>query len=487
MLLPVICSPRTASTFDHMPLTRPSSAGFTGSTKTVMESAVARFSAATVKLTTTFRCSVAVVNATNVYFDKYSEYLHDFAFRARDGADAGLVVHNASFITNPIGDAIGDVAVLSRKTAPLVMLYFNFVKRNTPVKFLGRETLGKQMAETFEKIVTDNIKTIDEVVTSLALYHMSFDLMPSSPSSNEEARNRVEALLGLTRVMKELNPNATTEDVRKRIMDFTSSVDDADGVVLSTVHKAKGQEYYTVYILAPEDLPLKSTMETGAQWEKENEVGCGYVALTRAKHTLIMLQTVETVKDLFELPAIDCGEDGAPVIPAPLEAASVSAVPATVRATSAATDLFELPAVDGGEDGAALASKASVIAAPLDAASVRAVPATVCATSAATAKPATRAVFTRTVDGGDDGAALASKAADSAAPVVGASASAVPGTARATSTATTAKPATCAISAGAVPAFPALVSTPVAPIKTAKKMRKLTKPPAPLPPPPPPL
>ena len=64
--------------------------------------------------------------------------------------------------------------------------------------------------------------------------------------------------------------------------------DDTDGTVFSSVHKAKGLEAETVYIIRPEQLPL---IRKGQQdWELQQEMNLKYVALTRSKNRLVFVE-----------------------------------------------------------------------------------------------------------------------------------------------------------------------------------------------------
>ena len=59
--------------------------------------------------------------------------------------------------------------------------------------------------------------------------------------------------------------------------------DSTSGIVLSTVHKAKGLEADTVHILNPELMPSRWAKK---EWEREQESNLIYVAYTRAKQKL---------------------------------------------------------------------------------------------------------------------------------------------------------------------------------------------------------
>ena len=70
-----------------------------------------------------------------------------------------------------------------------------------------------------------------------------------------------------------------------------------NAVTLSTVHKAKGLEANRVAIFLPNKLPL--TYKNQTKWQFEQEMNLKYVALTRAKKELIIVDMSE--KDLLKL------------------------------------------------------------------------------------------------------------------------------------------------------------------------------------------
>ncbi|MBA3824243.1 MAG: ATP-dependent helicase [Ktedonobacterales bacterium] len=60
--------------------------------------------------------------------------------------------------------------------------------------------------------------------------------------------------------------------------------EDTDAILCSSVHRAKGQEAKTVFLIEPERMPLEWPKQQ--LWELEQEFNIRYVALTRAKQTL---------------------------------------------------------------------------------------------------------------------------------------------------------------------------------------------------------
>jgi DNA helicase-2/ATP-dependent DNA helicase PcrA len=64
---------------------------------------------------------------------------------------------------------------------------------------------------------------------------------------------------------------------------------DEDYLILSTIHSAKGQEWKAVYVLNVVDGCIPSDMATGSIEEIEEERRLLYVAMTRAKDTLVLV------------------------------------------------------------------------------------------------------------------------------------------------------------------------------------------------------
>src|SRR6266550_248948 len=65
---------------------------------------------------------------------------------------------------------------------------------------------------------------------------------------------------------------------------------DDDFLILSTIHSAKGQEWDAVYVLNVVDGCIPSDMATGSKEEIEEERRLLYVAMTRAKDQLYLMQ-----------------------------------------------------------------------------------------------------------------------------------------------------------------------------------------------------
>ena len=63
-----------------------------------------------------------------------------------------------------------------------------------------------------------------------------------------------------------------------------------DRVVLSTIHRSKGLEWDTVYLIHPEKLPSKAARKMGG-WHLAQEHNLLYVAVTRSKRRFVYVTT----------------------------------------------------------------------------------------------------------------------------------------------------------------------------------------------------
>ena len=68
---------------------------------------------------------------------------------------------------------------------------------------------------------------------------------------------------------------------------------DEDYLILSTIHSAKGQEWHAVYVLNLVDGCIPSDMATGKPAQIEEELRLLYVAMTRAKEHLYLVQPLK--------------------------------------------------------------------------------------------------------------------------------------------------------------------------------------------------
>ena len=325
-------------------------------------------------LTTCYRCSRSHVELANEVIDTVNEEEQATAekeerapeiqnhIRPKSGALVGEIVRGADFTTEPLpGDANlgavvthgaarsrgGKIGILSRTNAPLLALRDCLAMRHVAVRFEGLETLAKKLKHTLAKI---GARSFDELKEYLAAQSMaeSFrddggesdgddDLDPytdEEPKSSTRLKGRdMRACLAVVVERLEYARKGAAVDLAdlERHIDGLFANEEhllphqqEEQVVLSTVHRAKGLEWDTVYVLQPDDLPLEHVMEWGSPVDRRQERNVEYVAYTRAQRKLVFLRNLSKCYDdpwasvidgLFDTPPPSLGEEPAPRAP----------------------------------------------------------------------------------------------------------------------------------------------------------------------------
>lgn len=174
----------------------------------------------------------------------------------------------------------GDM-ILCRLTAPLIETCIGLIRKRIPARVRGRD-LGKQLTnivQAVEKLPGYTWERFGEYLTDYE------DDQTWKLSQREGSESQVQSLTdrcAAVRVCWQEFGSASASALCAEIEALFS--DDHMGVMLSTVHRAKGLENRRVFILKPEKLPLVWPKQQ--EWEAEQEDNIKYVALTRATEAL---------------------------------------------------------------------------------------------------------------------------------------------------------------------------------------------------------
>jgi len=209
-------------------------------------------------LSVSWRCPHTVIKEAN-------RYVKDIT--CPDSADDGSVVVNAPF--NPVR---GDI-VLCRYNAPLVNAFYTMILEGKSAYILGRD-MTKGLINHVKKITKNERMTTVEF-TNMLDENTSMMLKRFRDAGKETQANNLEDKVECIRIFASRveTVGAIIAEI-KRVFNGKEYGD----VMLSTVHKAKGLEADSVYILATERMPHP---RGGSE---ENNI-C-YVAITRAKKNL---------------------------------------------------------------------------------------------------------------------------------------------------------------------------------------------------------
>lgn len=238
--------------------------GFTGADADAIDQIVKDFACDVLPLTVTYRCPRAVV------------------------AEAKCIVPDIE----AAGDTVGSVqsieikdmlamglrssdAILCRKTAPIVSLAFQLIRKGIACHVEGRE-IGRGLSKLANRW---RVKTTDALRHKLEDYRENevAKLMAKGRETLADAVNdRVDTLLA---ILEEVPTLAQLHVKLDTLFD-----DNAPSLTLSTIHKSKGREWPRVFILGRYEYMPSSWARQ--KWQQVQEANLIYVAITRSQDEL---------------------------------------------------------------------------------------------------------------------------------------------------------------------------------------------------------
>jgi hypothetical protein len=251
-------------------------------------------------LMTTFRCPQAVVDGVQWWVP---------GFRAAAGARGGKVLRWAKSRDEPEGPGWkwsdveekaaeaaagtgvdGGLAILCRNNAPILRMAFALLRRQVPLQVLGRD-IGKSLVGLADKLTPGGLKSGVPVAALLDALG-GWESREVALAAAEHVPDRADAASDKAEALRAILDGAEVRAV-DQIPAAVDLVFSATGtkVTLSTVHKAKGQEWSTVLVLDPWRMPSKAARkaaDAGDPVPLEQEHNLEYVAWTRTRDTLIL-------------------------------------------------------------------------------------------------------------------------------------------------------------------------------------------------------
>lgn len=175
----------------------------------------------------------------------------------------------------------GDL-VLCRTNAPLIAVAFALIRAGKKAIIRGRD-IGQGLIALVRKLTEKGHGvTVPEFLAKLTEYRTAevAKLVAAEKQVQAESlRDRCETIEALA------DDCNFVEAIVSKIESVFSDVD--DGVICSSVHRAKGFEAERVFILRPDLLPHPAAKR---DWEREQEANIEYVALTRSKKLLVFVE-----------------------------------------------------------------------------------------------------------------------------------------------------------------------------------------------------
>lgn len=184
----------------------------------------------------------------------------------------------------------GSVAIC-RTTAPLISAAYRIIRKGRRAVVLGRE-IGAGLVSLVKKICGKSIKphaSVDMIFDRLDAWVVR-EVQKAGDREDKAAaaQDRAECI----RCVAEELPvdRYTIADLITQIESIFSDQQAAGGVTLCTIHKSKGLEWDEVTILDWHRLPSQWAKRA---WQRQQERHCVYVAVTRARHRLVLCEAAD--------------------------------------------------------------------------------------------------------------------------------------------------------------------------------------------------
>jgi ATP-dependent DNA helicase UvrD/PcrA len=172
--------------------------------------------------------------------------------------------------------------ILCRNTAPLVAFAYSLLKRDVPCRILGRD-IGAALASLVKKLRPINLEDFESKLQ--VWLDREVEKAYKEDRSPERLFDQAECLRFFVESLDE--DSRTVDSLLAKIELMFTDEPNVSRLTLSTVHKAKGLEFDTVFILDFEKyMPSKFAQQ---DWQRVQERNLIYVAVTRAKNTLVYI------------------------------------------------------------------------------------------------------------------------------------------------------------------------------------------------------
>ena len=216
-------------------------------------------------LSVSYRCAVNIVKEAQKIVPEISYAPHAIEGIVKDGSLTEI--HQGDWI-------------LCRNLKPLIQTYLWLMKNKIKSKIRGKE-IGEGILGLISKT---GAKTISGLFSMLEVEKNNLlKKLEKRGVRKPSLHPKMEVLQQKIEVIECLCEEVDSVPELKKLINNIFS-DDIKGIMLSTIHKAKGLENDRIFFLAPELIPSKYATQP---WQYEQEQNLRYVAITRAKQELI--------------------------------------------------------------------------------------------------------------------------------------------------------------------------------------------------------
>lgn len=258
--------------------------GFTGADNDSLDLIKKDFMAKEMPLTVSYRCPKAVVAFAQAWVSHIQPHQEAPAGRISQCDEKKFYDRLDGDETNPEFTNPRTTAILCRLTKPLVQLAFSLIRKKIACKVEGRD-IGNQIVKLVYRWKVKDTAGLEQKLND----YLEKETTKLLAKKQEQKLALVEDMVETVKVII----HQCNLEKKYAIADVTNYVnalfdDDVKGVLtLSTIHKAKGREWRTVYWLNRQGTCPSPWARQ--QWQMDQENNLCYVAATRSQHELVEL------------------------------------------------------------------------------------------------------------------------------------------------------------------------------------------------------
>lgn len=248
--------------------------GFSGANADSMDRIKKRFNCKTMPLDVSYRISRAVCKAAQHFVPSIQH--SDFVLE-------GKVERLADYTPDIY---VPGSAVLCRNVAPLVSHAYSLLQRDIPCVILGRD-IGTQLVNLVKKLRAANLEDFRQKL--VVWQDREVRICETENRSPEPIYDKTDCLRFFCDSLDEDSQGIPDLIAKIELMFTDDQKNISSRVTLSSVHKSKGLEYHTVFILDRDTLmPSKFAK---LPWQITQEKNLIYVAITRSSDKLYYINS----------------------------------------------------------------------------------------------------------------------------------------------------------------------------------------------------
>lgn len=278
--------------------------GFTGADSQSLNTIAERFSSITLPLSVTYRCPKVVVEMAQQWVPEITAHPDSpmgnrlTVWLKPKKAKQAPVLGNGDEGDSTIATEIPQTdfwesapftkhdAILCRNTKPLVELAYQFLRKQIPAYVEGKD-IGRGMINLATRWKITELDRLEVRLEEHRTREVRKFLEMKQEGRAALIEDQIDTLLVLICATQEQGGTTVEQLISliDRMFGDTPDGEKPSCLVLSTIHKSKGREWPRVFILGrARYMPSKWARK---DWELEQERNLAYVAVTRAKSTLV--------------------------------------------------------------------------------------------------------------------------------------------------------------------------------------------------------